>query len=384
MNAEVSLIKCSDYNDGEAVYQKTGEAIELIGGIGSIVKTGDRVLIKPNLLAAKSRDMAVTTDPAIVGALIRLVKDAGGVALVGDSPGLGSGTKVAEKCGIMDVVKKYGAEFTELTTPVDIENPNGLRFKKLVVAKEALDADVIINAPKLKTHAQMYLTMGIKNIFGCVPGKRKVQWHMTAGIDVDAFADMLLELAGCIFPALTVLDAVTSMEGNGPASGEPRQTGFIAASTNPVALDLTICERILGASAADVPVLRRARAHDIGPKSSMDVTVLGTEPAELKANIKDFKFPPTMHTSFTKMLPPFLDKHIRKAMTSRPHIVSSKCMICNVCVGVCPTETIINYDNYRVVIDVDGCIRCYCCQEMCPHRAITVKEGWLKKLIPGL
>ncbi len=380
MGAEVSTVRCGSY-EVEEVYSAVRRSIELIGGIESFVKDKERVLIKPNLLGAKPRHSAVTTDPAIVGALIRIVKEAGGVPLVGDSPGLGTAAKVAAKNGLREEVERLGAKLIELSTPVEVRNTKGLRFKKLVVAEEALDVDVIINAPKLKTHAQMFLTMAVKNIFGCVPGKRKVQWHLTAGVDSDYFADMLLELALFIKPRLSILDAVISMEGNGPASGTPRETGFVMASTEPIALDRAACE-VLKANPEDMPTLKRAKEHGLGTTDIDKIELLGDATSELE--VTDFEFPPLISTNFTASLPGFIDKRLRKAASSRPFILTSKCMLCNVCVAVCPAEVMENTNQMRINIDYNGCIRCFCCQEMCPHNAITVKEGWLKRLIPGL
>ncbi|MCK4738676.1 MAG: DUF362 domain-containing protein [Deltaproteobacteria bacterium] len=380
MEASVAIKKTSTYELGE--FSKKVEAlVTLLGGIEKFVKPNSRILIKPNLLAAKPRESVVTTDPALVEAAIILVKKAGGRPVVGDSPGIGSAKKVAEKCGIMEVVEKHDAEFIELTTPVNVDNQSGRRFKRFVIAGEALKVDAIINLPKAKTHAQMYLTLGVKNLFGCIPGKRKVQWHMTAGLKTTHFADMLLDLYMYLKPVLTILDGVVSMEGNGPGSGEPKKTGFLLASTDAVALDV-IAATILGARPDDVPTLKRAKALGVGTTNLEDITILGDSIEDVK--VSGFVFPPLVSTNFTEMLPNFLANPIRKAVSNRPHIETSRCALCNICVAVCPTEVMTNKNNMEIVIDYNGCIRCFCCQEMCPHNAISVKQGFLKKILPGL
>ncbi|MEK7773320.1 MAG: DUF362 domain-containing protein, partial [Deltaproteobacteria bacterium] len=154
MHDKVAITKCADYN-GADVYSAVKKTIDLLGGIKRFVKQGDLILIKPNLLAAKPSEAAVTTHPSVVKAVIELVKEAGATPVVGDSPGIGNARKIAEKCGIMQACTETDTEFMELKELITVENPLGHTFKRLEVAREALDVDGIVNLPKLKTHAQM-------------------------------------------------------------------------------------------------------------------------------------------------------------------------------------------------------------------------------------
>jgi len=378
MSHRVSLKKCAGY-DNDEVLKSVREALVPLGGMSSFVSGGERILIKPNLLAAKSAEAAVTTHPSVIRALIRLVREAGATPFVGDSPAIGKPSQVAKKSGIFKVCEEEGVEFIGFNEAVEVENPQGHIFKRLTLARAAVDADGIINAPKLKTHAQVLLTMGVKNIFGCVPGKRKPQWHLSAGVDTLYFADMILDLYLFMKPRLTVMDAVTAMEGNGPASGDPRDMGLIAASKDALALD-AVCAHILGVPSEDVPILTAALKRGLEAADYGHTTVLGDEADLFK--VKDFKLPPLVHTRFTEGLPYFIGSRLRKSLTVRPHIVKSKCTLCDLCVGVCPAR--IMESSRKITIDYDKCIRCFCCQEMCPNEAITSKAGWLKKIIPGL
>ncbi len=375
MRTRVSILKCNGYGDGE-VYNALKTLTDLLGGIEGFVKPGERILVKPNLLIGKRPEAAVTTHPSVVKALIRLVREAGAVPVVGDSPGWGSGTRVAEKCGIMDVLRESGTEFVELKTPVLVENSTGRTFKRLEVAREALDFDGIINVPKLKTHAQMFLTLGVKNIFGCVPGKLKAQAHLTAGVDTASFAQMLLDLYLFLRPRLTVMDGIVAMEGNGPGSGDPRPLGLVFASGDAVAMDRVITD-VLGARPDDSPILKRARELDLAGTRKEQIEVLGEEVRGVM--VSDFRFPPLIGTNFTANLPYFIDRRVRRALTSRPHISVKKCTGCDVCVHICPAGVMESGD--RITIDYDKCIRCYCCQETCPEGAISVRQGWLKRVI---
>ncbi len=378
MKKKVSITRCARYDDG-AVYEGIKEAVGLLGGMGRFVKAGERILLKPNLLAPKPPEAAVTTHPSVVRALIRLVREAGATPVVGDSPGLGGARKVAKKCGVLDVCESEGVELLEFTNPVMVENPGGHTFKRLEVAEEVLGFDGVINLPKLKTHVQMLLTLGVKNTFGCVPGKLKPQWHLSAGVDNLYFAGVILDLHIFINPRLTVMDAVVGMEGNGPGSGTPRSLGLLFAAGDAVAMD-TVISRVLGVNAEDIPIQKAAMSRGLAGARLKDIEVLGEGIKDVL--IQKFVLPPISHTNFAARLPYFIEKRVRKALTSRPHVADSDCTLCNVCVNVCPASVMENKNKIR--IDYDNCIRCYCCQEMCPEGAITSKEGWLKRILPGM
>src|SRR3990172_921079 len=244
--SKVSVTRCASY-DKAAVLKAVTEALGLLGGASAFIKRGERILVKPNLLSGKPPEAAVTTHPEIVRAVLIILKEGGVTPVVGDSPGFGAARSVADKCGIMSVCNELGVEVIELKTLEIAPNPGGHIFKRLEVAKEALEFDGIVNLPKLKTHAQMYLTMAVKNLFGCVPGKLKPQWHLSAGVESSYFAQMLLDLSVFLAPRFTVMDAIVAMEGNGPGSGKPRELGLVFAGADPVAMD-TAAAAILGAS----------------------------------------------------------------------------------------------------------------------------------------
>jgi uncharacterized protein (DUF362 family)/Pyruvate/2-oxoacid:ferredoxin oxidoreductase delta subunit len=372
----VAILKCRGYARTD-VYSTVKEAVELLGGIERFVKPGERILLKPNLLAPKDPGAAVTTHPAIVEAAIRLVSEAGATPVVGDSPGLGSARKNADKAGVLDVCRATATEFVEFKEAVAVENTGGLTFKRLEIAREALEVDGIINLAKLKTHAQMYLTLGVKNLFGCVPGKRKPQWHLAAGVDSLYFASMILDLYLYLKPRLTIMDGIVGMEGNGPASGDPVDLGLVFAGADAVAMDMVITE-VLGAAPELVPILKAAMGRGI--EGLKNIEVVGETIEDVR--VAGFRFPPVVSVNFADRLPYFIDRRIRKALTSRPHVNDCMCTLCNMCVEVCPTEVMAKTD--RISIDYDSCIRCYCCQEMCPEGAISSREGWLKRIIPGL
>ncbi len=371
-SSDVAIVRCSAY-DREKTASAVRQAVDLLGGIAEFVKRGDRVLIKPNLLKAAPPEAAVTTHPEVVRAVIRLVQEAGGQALVGDSPGMGDLRKVSERCGILDVVREEGADFANMDEAVQVKNSG--RFQRFEVSRAARDADLIINLPKLKTHGMTTLTGAVKNLFGCIPGKRKVQWHFNTGVNHELFMTMLVELYRLLHPKLTIMDAVIGMEGNGPGSGDPCKIGKVIAGRDAVAVDV-IAGRLVGVDAEELPVLMAARAAGVGETKADRIRVLG-EPLG-GAAVKRFRLPPREHTEWA--LPEWARSSLKNAFTTRPLINHELCVKCGICQGHCPQRAI--KDSERgLEIRYRDCIRCFCCQEFCPQGAITVGKGWGLKIV---
>ncbi len=372
--ARVALRQCRKY-DGGRVGKAVDKAVEELGGIDRFVGKGARVLLKVNLLFGRSPEKQVNTHPEVVRAMIRLVKKAGGKPLIGDSPALGSATKAAAKCGIADVAKSEGVEVIDFNRPVVVDNPSETRFKRFKIDQAVLDADTVINLPKLKSHGQMTLTLGVKNIFGVVPGQRKSQWHLSAGTDRMHFARMLVDLYRKVSPELTLLDGIIGMEGNGPGTGDPKKLGVIAASDDAVALDAVICE-IVGLKREQMPTALAAEEMGVGQTRLEKITIAGEDIGEFQ--VGDFVFPPA--GEMMGMFPGFLREPLRNWLTTRPVLDPGLCKMCLICVKNCPAEVITERGS-SLKFDLDRCIRCFCCQEMCPEGAITVGHGPLARLL---
>ncbi len=372
--ARVSLSRCNDY-DPQRVLKAVTKALDESGGISRFVKKGDKVLLKANLLIARAADKHVTTHPEVVRAVARLVKKAGGKPVIGDSPAMGSAVKVAEKCGIADVAREERIEVVNFSKPVDVDNPSGATFKKFKIDRQVLESDVIINLPKLKTHGQMTLTLGVKNLFGTIPGPRKSQWHLAAGTDRLSFARMLVDLYHRVSPQLTVLDGIIAMEGNGPQNGDLRKVGLICASEDAVALDAVVCE-VVGLKRNRMPVLLAADEMEIGQTQLKAIDVAGEDLEDCR--VAEFDFPETR--DLMNLFPSFMRSHLRNWMTTRPVLDKKKCELCLICQKNCPAG-VITSTKEDLSFDLGRCIRCFCCQEMCPNGAITVGNGQLARLL---
>ncbi len=247
----VSLIRAQSYELQE-LRASIEHLLKPLGGIEAVVSKGDRVLLKPNLLTGSRPTKECITRKEIVYCVAQLVKEAGGKPFLGDSPAFGSAKGVAKANGYLPLCEELDLPIVEFRGQrYSTENDN---FNHLRLSKEAMNADVVINLPKVKSHMQLTMTMGVKNLFGCVPGKMKAWWHMEAGKDAERFGEMLVETAKAIVPNLTIIDGIIGHEGNGPSAGEPRDLGILGASTNVFALDRAFIE-ILNVDPSLVPTL---------------------------------------------------------------------------------------------------------------------------------
>jgi uncharacterized protein (DUF362 family)/Pyruvate/2-oxoacid:ferredoxin oxidoreductase delta subunit len=369
---KVSITRCRSY-EPQQVLDAVRHSIDLVGGIARYVRQRDRVLIKPNLLKGRPPEDAVTTHPEVLRAVIRLVREAGGNPAVGDSPGIGDLRRVCHKTGVLAVLEEEQVPLADFDG-VSVVKGQG-RFQRFEVARAAREADVIINLPKLKTHGMTVLTGAVKNLFGCIPGKRKVQWHFNTGVDHDAFMRMLADLSALLKPRLTVMDAVVAMEGNGPGSGDPRGLGLVLAGSDPVAVD-AVAGAVVGIAPRHLPLLRAAREANAGETDLARITIVGEPLAAV--SVADFRLPPREHPEWP--LPEWMRRSLKEALTTRPVIGREGCAGCGICQAHCPQRAI-GGSGRDLLIDYRNCIRCFCCQEFCPQGAITVGKGWVLRLV---
>ncbi|GLI37538.1 DUF362 domain-containing protein [Geobacter hydrogenophilus] len=372
MRHAVAIERAGDYQS-DVVQPALARLLAPLGGMASFVKPGERVLLKPNMLAAKEPERAVTTHPELLRQVIGLVREAGGIPLVGDSPGVGGIRRVAERSGILAVVEETGAEFVPFDETVTVRG-QGL-FREFQIARPYLEADRLINLPKLKTHEMMTMTCAVKNLFGAVVGAAKAGWHLKAGADRELFARMLLEIYLLRRPDLTIVDGILAMEGDGPGSGDPRHCGLLLAGTNPVAVD------VIAAELAGIPkkllwVERAAESLGIDGWDRSTIETCGVTVDD--ARVPPFRLPHISDVQFG--LPRFLKNRLRHYLTSRPCSNPEACTLCGICRDVCPPGAITIRDG-KLAFDYHACIRCFCCRELCPEGALDVREGALLKMI---
>jgi len=257
----VSLIAAQSYQSPQ-LEESIKNVLSPLGGIEAFVEPGANVLLKPNFLTGSRPAKECITRSEIVACVAKLVKEAGGNPFIGDSPAFGSAHGVAKANGYLPMVEALQipiVEFQGKRYQTASEEFNHLRL-----SKEAMSADAVINLPKVKSHSQLTLTLGVKNLFGCVPGKMKAWWHMEAGKDSNRFGNMLVETANAIAPDLTLIDGIIGHEGNGPSAGEPRSLGLLGASGNVFALDRALTE-ILNVPPQQVPTIAASIRQGLCP-----------------------------------------------------------------------------------------------------------------------
>jgi uncharacterized protein (DUF362 family)/Pyruvate/2-oxoacid:ferredoxin oxidoreductase delta subunit len=385
---QVGLVHCRRYDPGE-VDRAVERAIGLVGGIGAFVRPGQRVLLKPNMLMGAEPAQAVTTHPAVLGAVARLLVGYGCTVVIADSPGAGTRYteknlgRAYEKSGFAALAAIPGVTLSTDTASRTVSYPQGTVMKRFTIIEEALKADAVVVVSKAKTHLFTGYTGAVKNLFGIVPGLEKPVFHARFRRPED-FAGMLLDLNGCVTPVLHVMDAVVGMEGDGPMSGEPRPIGAVLAGADPTAVDVATI-RLMGMDPASIPTVAAAVRRGTVLPDFGDVRIAGDDPAAV--TVPDFRRPSTgqgaMRTSWINRL--ILRSLQRRGTDLRPLPVPDpeRCTGCGRCVLTCPAAAV-QVEGGKAEIDHTKCIRCYCCHEMCTFGAIDLRQGPVARVLSAL
>ena len=381
---QVYAASCPDYSQAEGAIRAL---VEQMGGMGRFVRPGERIVLKANLLRAAPPESAICTHPAVVEAVAKLVKEAGGTPVICDSPG-GALHKEAvlrslyEKTGMAAAAAAAGAELSMDSSTRTVSLPEGKVLRQAEIITPVAEADGVIDLCKMKTHVLMSMTGAVKNLFGVIPGLSKVGYHATHP-DHETFADVLLDLTGYVKPRLSLMDGILAMEGDGPgSSGTPRQAGLLLAAANPLALD-TAAGAIMNLPRQDNPVLLAAERRGLTPCRMEDVELIGGTVEELR--MADYKFPASTKSNLMDFLGPLArpaERLCKKALSQTPRIDGAKCVGCGICAKSCPGQAIaMTAPGKKARISQNACIHCYCCHELCPQKAVELHQSWLGRLL---
>ena len=376
--SKVALVKCPTY-DEQTVYQAVSQGISLLGGVSQFITAGERILIKPNVLYGSNPNKCVTTHPAVFRAMAIILKEACANPYYGDSPGFGSPEANMKRARLKPVADELEIKLADFNKGRRVVHKDALLVKNFMIAQGVLDSDGLVNMPKLKTHPLVRLTGAVKNLFGCVPGLRKGQYHAKLADPYD-FATMLVDINTLIKPRLCVMDGIMAMEGNGPRSGTPKQLGVLLFSTDPVALDATAC-RIVGLNPEFVPTSFPGEKSNLGTYHSENIEILGEKIASFIDLSFDVPRSAPDHCTSSR-----LRAFIKNRICERPTINKEKCTNCGLCVRMCPvTPKAIDWNSGDKSVpptyNYDRCIRCYCCQEMCPSGAVYVETPLIERVL---
>lgn len=377
-NYDVAVVRCKTY-DVEAVKPALEEAVNAVNGL-DFVKSGMKIIIKPNLVSFKKPDAAATTHPALLEALVEMLLARGADVTIGDSPGgphsLPLLNRVYAATG-MDRLEKLGAKLNRNMNEKTVDFPEGKVLKNFTYTEYLDEADAIIDFCKLKSHGMLGMSAAVKNLFGTIPGLKKPEVHYKFQNDAE-FADMLVDLNEYFKPRLAICDAVVGMEGNGPTAGTPRQIGAIIASKSTYYADVVGAE-LIGMNIDGLPTLQAAYERGFAPSSSKNLRVYG----DIRAlTVDDFKAPPVRGLSFMRKgnVLHFISK---AALEHKPTLKKRFCVGCGECARMCPAKAI-EMKNKKPHINREKCIRCFCCQEFCPRAAMVVHRPLAAKALNKL
>ena len=378
MSSAVALVRSTEYAT-EQIEAAVRHAVDLLGGMSRFVQPGQRVLVKPNLLQAGDPAKAIITHPTVVRAVVKLAQEAGGRVFIADNPFLPPINErgwhsLYKQTGYAAIAAETGVRLNDSIIPQQHPHPEGSLIKLVDTSSFLSESDVVISVPKLKTHSLMRYTGAVKNLFGVVPGTTKAGYHVKLQT-AERFAGMLLDLTSFVRPALTVMDAVVGMDGDGPSAGQPFPIGAILAAPDPVALDVAALG-LVGRNPASVPTVAEAVARGWTTGRTGDLDILGEDLAAMA--VSGFRLPPGGRSEMD-YVPHFLRPIGTRILVPSP-FVNRRCIGCGLCIESCPVGTISRVGG-RARISLSNCIRCYCCHEVCPEQAITLRQPWLGRML---
>ncbi|MFA5434577.1 MAG: DUF362 domain-containing protein [Candidatus Neomarinimicrobiota bacterium] len=354
---KVSVRRVERYR-GDQLLQAVSEMYTAAGGPDP---KGKKILLKPNILADVPPERAVTTHPSVFRAVAYYLLERGALVLAGDSPAIHNPLFAAKGCGIQQVCRELKIPWIDF-----IEDSFSCKgFRLAGILKEV---DYVFSLAKCKTHEFAYYTGAVKNLFGLIPGFSKAMMHAKYP-NRQVFAAMVVDLLNIVKPDFAVMDAVIAMEGAGPQNGQPRHLGLLLASTNSVALDVSMAQ-IIGYDPLDIPILANALQRGIQLKDIGDIILEGGVLKDFR--VKNFKrIAIERKYNFVYMGVRF--EQLRRRFDRRPVFDHDRCILCQKCVQMCKAEALKVRDG-KITIHDPNCIRCYCCHEVCPVSAIDIKR----------
>ena len=388
----VFVIPCDSY-EKDLLTGKIGEAMQAIG-LTPLMLNGKRIAVKPNLVIRKDPSIAATTNPVFLDAFLTWLEsfcEPKDLILAESSGGPyteASLRAVYRECGIQRAVETHSIRLNYDVSSKSVSAPSGKACRQFDLITPIEEADVIFNLSKLKSHSLTRMSGAVKNTFGCIPGLTKFEYHARFPKN-DLFQTMLVDLSDLLHSSRTVIDlqdAIIGMEGNGPTAGTPRKIGVVLCSRNPFCLD-RIAEAILGCP-GETGMLKEASERGFCPERADEVVSFGADWHQYV--LSDFKAPDSRVSlsSALSWLPNLFGGKVYAWFEPRPVIRKKTCVGCGDCARSCPVHTITMVPDRKgkrhARINPDSCIRCFCCQELCPFRSIDIRKNPVLKGLAAL
>jgi uncharacterized protein (DUF362 family)/NAD-dependent dihydropyrimidine dehydrogenase PreA subunit len=373
---KVAVVRCPGYR-AEFLSAALGRALELIGGLGRILNPRARVFVKVNHLSSFAPpERAINTHPDFVRQTVQVLLDHGAEVAVGDDIA-STGDDGFVATGYRRVCAGLGVRLVNLKETGFAEVAiRGSVLDRAYIARPVLEADFLVNLPKLKTHSFAVFSGAVKNMYGVIPLGLRHDFHRRY-IRNDVFSQMLVDLFSAVPPHLTVMDAVVGMEGEGPSGGKPKPIGLILAGVDGVAVD-AVATKIVGYDPAEVFTTAHAGDRKIGVADLRQIDVVGERIQDVA--VKDFRPSAAAVKLFRKKIPSLLYAIIQDQLVLIPEVLPDVCTACQECVRICPRGAV-RLVGRAAWVDEEECIHCLCCHEVCPHLAIRLKQLPVGRLI---
>lgn len=374
--ARVALRRAATYEDPE-LHRAVAAAL---GSLEAHLPAGAKVFVKVNHLSPPSPpERGIITHPAFTAAVLAVLADITPHITVGDDlhPSTPDGFEVS---GYRAMCARLGVRLVNLRETGFVRlSIEGKVLKEIYLAREAVEADAVVNLPKLKTHSLTLFTGAVKHMYGLIPGGLRTAYHGQYK-NPEEFNEVLVDIFFGARPHLTIMDGIVAMEGAGPANGALRKLGVILASQDAVAVDTVAC-RIIGLDPLAVGTIRCAHERGLGVSDLDRIEVVGEEIAAV--SVPDFRLPPLPAGAIVGKAPRVLTRFVTSQISARPRVVARACVGCGACARICPTgaATVV---NGVARIARRRCIRCMCCHEVCRFGAIAVGRSAVGQVISPL
>lgn len=374
----VFIQKCDTY-DNEVILSKVKEIFESFPEIIELCRQGKNICIKPNLVAKKKPEEAATTHPSVVYAVAKICREYGANVTIAESPG-----GLYDKAVIKSIYRATGIEeaatMAEVNLNYDLSETEVVCednefLKKINIITPVAIADCVINISKLKTHGMMAYTGAVKNMFGCIAGLKKAEYHFNTP-DYDKFANCIIDICLAAKPTLNIIDAIVGMEKDGPTAGDPKKMDLLISGNDPFETDF-VAVKIIRADSERIPVIRNAIRRGLCPDNLDKINITGERIESVL--VKDFimNYNETKDLHFVKGS---LGEWVTTLISPRPVFDKRLCKSCGECARCCPAKVIEVKKGQCATVDIKKCIRCYCCQELCPFKAVSIRKPLINKL----